>query len=34
MNIWNEMDRGGLKQDEGLQQADEAIRKRAAEQDQ
>ena len=30
MNLWNEMDRGAMKQDEALEQADKAIRRRAA----
>jgi len=30
MNIWNDMDRGAVKQDEAFEQADEAIRKRAS----
>lgn len=30
MNIWNEMDRGSLKQDEAFEEADKAIRRRAA----
>src|SRR5579862_1553676 len=28
MNIWNEMDRGSLKQDEAFEEADKAVRKR------
>ncbi len=28
MNIWNEMDRGSLKQDDGFVEADKAVRKR------
>src|SRR3982751_1811832 len=31
MNIWNQMDRGAVKQDEAFDQADQAVRKRAAE---
>jgi len=31
MNIWNEMDRGSMKQDEAFQAADKAVRKRNAE---
>ena len=30
MNIWNEMDRGGLKQDDAFQEADKAVRRRQA----
>lgn len=30
MNIWNEMDRGQMKQDEAFQEADKAVRRRAA----
>jgi hypothetical protein len=30
MNIWNEMDRGSLKQDEAFEEADKAVRKRAS----
>jgi DNA topoisomerase VI subunit A len=30
MNIWNEMDRGALKQEEAFEEADKAVRKRAA----
>jgi (2Fe-2S) ferredoxin len=30
MNIWNDMDRGAVQESEGLQQADEAIRRRSA----
>ena len=30
MNIWNDMDRGALKQDEAFEEADKAVRKRAA----
>ena len=33
MNIWNEMDRGVIKQDEGFQEADRAVRRRSAEKD-
>ena len=29
MNIWNDMDRGAVKQDDAFQQADEAVRKKA-----
>jgi hypothetical protein len=29
MNIWNEMDRGGLKQDEAFDAADQAVRRRS-----
>jgi hypothetical protein len=29
MNIWNEMDRGSIKQDEGFEEADKAVRKRS-----
>src|SRR6187402_57212 len=28
MNIWNEMDRGAIKQDEGFEEADKAVRRR------
>jgi hypothetical protein len=28
MNIWNDMDRGALKQEEGFEEADKAVRKR------
>ena len=28
MNIWNEMDRGGMKQDEAFEEADKAVRKK------
>jgi hypothetical protein len=31
MSIWNQMDRGAVKDDEGFEQADQAVRKRAAE---
>src|SRR4051794_40725839 len=31
MNIWNQMDRGAVKQDEGFAQADQAVRRKAAE---
>src|SRR5947209_6012993 len=30
MNIWNEMDRGAMKQDEGFEEADKAVRRRAS----
>jgi hypothetical protein len=30
MDLWNEMDRGGMKQDEALEQAERAVRKQAA----
>lgn len=30
MNIWNEMDRGVMKQDEAFEQADQAVRKKAS----
>src|SRR3954463_18440 len=30
MNIWNELDRGQMKQDEAFQEADKAVRRRAA----
>src|SRR5579864_5124121 len=30
MNIWNEMDRGSVKQDEAFEQADKAVRRKAA----
>ena len=30
LNIWNEMDRGAMKQDEAFEEADKAVRKRAA----
>jgi hypothetical protein len=33
MNIWNEMDRGVIKQDEAFQEADRAVRRRSAEKD-
>jgi hypothetical protein len=33
MNIWNEMDRGAMKQDEGFEEADRVVRKRQAEKD-
>ena len=33
MNIWNEMDRGVLKQDEAFQEADRVVRRRSAEKD-
>jgi hypothetical protein len=29
MNIWDEMDRGSLKQDEAFDQADQAVRRRS-----
>ncbi|HET6252031.1 MAG TPA: hypothetical protein VFE47_30375 [Tepidisphaeraceae bacterium] len=29
MNIWNEMDRGSIKQEEGFEEADKAVRKRS-----
>src|SRR5204862_8251753 len=31
MNIWNDMDRGAVKEHEGFEQADQAVRKRNAE---
>jgi hypothetical protein len=30
MNIWNQMDRGGMKQDEAFEEADKAVRRRAS----
>jgi len=30
MNIWTEMDRGAMKQDEGFEEADKAVRRRAS----
>jgi hypothetical protein len=33
MNIWNDMDRGAIKQEEGFDEADKAIRRRSAEGD-
>src|SRR5256714_72913 len=30
MNIWNEMDRGAVKEDEAFEEADKAVRRRAA----
>src|SRR5215213_3286495 len=30
MNIWNEMDRGGVKEDEAFEEADKAVRRRSA----
>src|SRR5215208_503951 len=30
LNIWNEMDRGGVKEDEAFEEADKAVRKRSA----
>ncbi|MCY2954710.1 MAG: hypothetical protein NTU53_22490 [Planctomycetota bacterium] len=30
MNIWNEMDRGSLKQDEAFEQADQAVKRRSS----
>ena len=33
MNIWNDMDRGVVKQDEGFEEADKAARRRSAEKD-
>ena len=33
MNIWNDMDRGAIKQDEGFEEADRAVRRRSAEKD-
>jgi hypothetical protein len=33
MNIWNDLDRGAVKQDEAFEQADQAMRKRAAAKD-
>ncbi len=30
MNIWNEMDRGGIKQDRAFEEADRAVRRRSA----
>ena len=29
MNIWDDMDRGGMKQDEAFDQADQAVRRRS-----
>ena len=29
MNIWNDLDRGAVKQEEAFQQADEAVRKKS-----
>src|SRR5437764_1061608 len=29
MNIWNQMDRGSMKEDEAFEEADKAVRKRA-----
>ncbi len=34
MNIWNDMDRGAIKQEEGFEEADKAIRRRTAENEQ
>ena len=28
MNIWNEMDRGAMKQDEAFEEADKAVRRK------
>jgi len=28
MNLWNEMDRGALKEDEAFQEADKAVRRK------
>ena len=33
MSIWNDMDRGTLKQDEAFEEADKAARRRSAEKD-
>src|SRR5205814_1589568 len=33
MNIWNDMDRGAVKEEEGFDQADKAVRKRTAAKD-
>lgn len=33
MDIWNQMDRGVMKEDEGFEEADKALRKRSAEKD-
>src|SRR5215210_4055491 len=33
MNIWNDLDRGAVKQEEGFEQADQAVRKRTAAKD-
>ena len=30
LNIWNEMDRGGVKEDEAFEEADKAVRRRSA----
>jgi hypothetical protein len=30
MNIWNEMDRGAVKEEEGFEEADKAVRRRSA----
>jgi hypothetical protein len=30
MNIWNDMDRGAIKQDEAFEEADKAVRRRAS----
>ena len=30
MNIWNEMDRGGMKEDEAFEEADKAVRRKSA----
>jgi hypothetical protein len=30
MNIWNEMDRGAVKEDEAFEEADKAVRRRSA----
>ena len=30
MNIWNEMDRGAMKQEEAFEEADKAVRRRSA----
>jgi hypothetical protein len=30
MNIWNDMDRGAIKQEEGFVQADQAVKRRAS----
>jgi len=30
MNIWNEMDRGSMKQEEAFEEADKAVRRRAS----
>ena len=30
MNIWNDMDRGAMKEDEAFEEADKAVRRRNA----